>query len=115
MRGVFSIVVFKNTTAMEIITMESEAYKSLIDKIDKVYQEVLILQDPAKQIAREWCTTIEATKVLKCSPRTICTYKSKGILVPTTVNNKDYYELKDLKELLTKGVSRDLVIQKPKI
>jgi len=37
---------------MEIITMEMEAYKSLIKKIDRVYDEIKILQNPADQIQR---------------------------------------------------------------
>jgi hypothetical protein len=34
---------------MEIITMEMEAYKSLIKKIDRVYDEIKILQNPAAE------------------------------------------------------------------
>ena len=41
-----------------------EAYKSLIKKIDRVYDEIKILQNPADQIQREWCSTSEAAKVL---------------------------------------------------
>ncbi|MDC0377344.1 hypothetical protein OAM98_06005 [Schleiferiaceae bacterium] len=56
---------------MEIITMEMEAYKSLIKKIDRVYDEIKILQNPADQIQREWCSTSEAAKVLGVTVRTV--------------------------------------------
>ena len=33
---------------MEIVTIENKAFKALCDKIDKVHEELLRLQNPAK-------------------------------------------------------------------
>ena len=100
---------------MEIITMEKQAYKNLLEKIERVHQEIIKLQDPARQIAREWVTTQEAMQIMRCSRRTLVTYKQQGYLVPTTVKNKDYYELRDIKELLENSPNKSLSIQNQKI
>lgn len=97
---------------MEIITIEKEAYKSLISKIEEVHQEIVKLKDPGGQIARQWCSTKEASQILKCSARTLYTYKIKGFLSPTNVNNKDYYDINDLRDLLKNGPGRNPVINK---
>jgi len=95
--------------------MEKQAYKNLLEKIERVHQEIIKLQDPARQIAREWVTTQEAMQIMRCSRRTLVTYKQRGYLVPTTVKNKDYYELRDIKELLENGPNKSLSIQNQKI
>ncbi len=95
--------------------MEKQAYKNLLEKIERVHKEIIKLQDPARQIAREWVTTHEAMQIMRCSRRTLVTYKQQGYLVPTTVKNKDYYELRDIKELLENGPNKSLSIQNQKI
>ena len=54
-------------------------------------------------------------QIMRCSRRTLVTYKQQGYLVPTTVKNKDYYELRDIKELLENGPNKSLSIQNQKI
>ena len=86
--------------------MEMEAYKSLVKKIDKVYNEIKILQNPADQIQREWCSTSEAAKVLGVTVRTIYRYRDQGLLVANKIGKKYFYCLKEVKTLI--GLKRDL-------
>jgi len=86
--------------------MEMEAYKSLIKKIDRVYDEIKILQNPADQIQREWCSTSEAAKVLGVTVRTVYRYRDQGLLIPNKIGKKYFYCLKEVKTLI--GLNRDL-------
>ena len=102
-----SIVVYKsNTIEMEIITMEKQAYKSLIEKIDLVYEGIKDLQNPARQIERQWCTTAEAASIMGINERTLYRYRQRGILKPKKVGNKNFFSIEDVNNLI--GLRPDL-------
>ena len=65
---------------MEIVTIENKAFKSLCDKIDKVHEELLRLQNPAKQLSNEYVDTNDVMNILMVSRRTLTQYLSDGKL-----------------------------------
>jgi hypothetical protein len=85
---------------MEIITMESNAYKLLIQKLDEVHAELKKLQDPAKELSREWVDAYDVMNMLHISRRTLSKYLQSGKLQYSKIQNKNYFRLKDIEEFL---------------
>jgi hypothetical protein len=85
---------------MEIITMESNAYKLLIQKLDDVHAELKKLQDPAKELSREWVDAYDVMNMLHISRRTLSKYLQSGKLQYSKIQNKNYFRLKDIEEFL---------------
>jgi hypothetical protein len=85
---------------MEIVTIENKAFKSLCDKIDKVHEELLRLQNPAKKLSNEYVDTNDVMNILNVSRRTLTQYLTDGKLKHTKYNKKNYFRLKDVKEFM---------------
>lgn len=85
---------------MEIITMESHAYKLLIQKLEDVHAELKKLQDPAKELSREWVDAYDVMKMLHVSRRTLSKYLQSGKLKHSKIQNKNYFRLQDIEEFL---------------
>jgi uncharacterized coiled-coil DUF342 family protein len=88
---------------MEIVTIENKAFKSLCDKIDKVHEELLRLQNPVKQLSNEWIDTYDVMNILQVSRRTLTKYLTEGKLKHTKHQKKNYFRLKDVEEFLARN------------
>ena len=88
---------------MEIVTSENKAFKALCDKIDKVHEELLRLQNPAKQLSNEWVDTYDVMNILHVSRRTLTKYLAEGKLKHTKHQKKNYFRLKDVEEFLARN------------
>lgn len=88
---------------MEIVTIENKAFKALCDKIDKVHEELLRLQNPAKQLSNEWVDTYDVMNILHVSRRTLTKYLAEGKLKHTKHQKKNYFRLKDVEEFLARN------------
>ena len=88
---------------MEIVTIENTAFKALCDKIDKVHEELLRLQNPAKQLSNEWVDTYDVMNILHVSRRTLTKYLAEGKLKHTKHQKKNYFRLKDVEEFLARN------------
>ena len=51
--------------------MESEAYQTIIDKLDLVHTELVRLQDPKRELTKEWIDTYDVLHILNISRRTL--------------------------------------------
>jgi len=87
---------------MEIVTIENKAFKALCDKIDKVHEELLRLQNPVKQLSNEYVDTYDVMNILNVSRRTLTKYLTQGKLKYTQYNNKNYFQLRDVEEFLAR-------------
>ena len=88
---------------MEIVTIENKDFKALCDKIDKVHEELLRLQNPAKQLSNEWVDTYDVMNILHVSRRTLTKYLAEGKLKHTKHQKKNYFRLKDVEEFLARN------------
>lgn len=88
---------------MEIVTIENKAFKTLCDKIDKVHEELLRLQNPVKQLSNEWVDTYDVMNILQVSRRTLTKYLAEGKLKHTKHHRKNYFRLKDVEEFLARN------------
>jgi len=85
---------------MEIITMETNAYKQLIEKLDQVYGELRKLQNPVKELSNEWIDAYDVMEILHVSRRTLSKYLQSGRLKYSKIENKNYFRLKDVEAFL---------------
>lgn len=85
---------------MEVITIESQAFQLLLEKIDALHAEVQRMKNPVDQFATEWIDGDEVMKMLNISRRTLCNYGSQGLLNPSRIGKRKFYNVSDVKRML---------------
>lgn len=81
---------------MEVICIQSEAYNGLISEIKSIKKE--LKKDPTELLY----TIPEACKILKCSARTLQTWRDKKAIDYIQIGNKVYFRQSDLNSFLEK-------------
>lgn len=96
---------------MKVITIESEAYKRLVRKIDKIYSDI---KKQAKENATPqpdpsevWISDQEAAIILQVSKRTMQRLRSNGEIIYSIRGGKTWYTLAEVKRLLPGRVIRN--------
>jgi hypothetical protein len=86
---------------MELITLETEAYKQLIAKIENLCAKV---DDLPKDypLTEVWIDIEQACFLLKVSKRTLQNYRNSGLLAYSQVAGKIYFKAADIEEHLRK-------------
>lgn len=88
---------------MEVITIQTEAYKNLIGKIEQINAR---LTQNEKQPKEQWLDNKELMDLLKISKRTAQHYRDNGIISFSQVGSKIYYKLSDVEELMSKHYNK---------
>lgn len=84
---------------MNVITIESEAFQSLVDKIDSLSQ----LIDGSQQTANPdeaWVDSDDVCAFLKISQRTLQRLRSSGNITYSILGGKTYYTISEIQKLL---------------
>ena len=106
---------------MEIMTIESNAYRLLVEKIEKItaYVEESRNREETERKRKEeaespvtkgrkadpkWMTHKEVCEALDISHRTLQRYRSEGALSYKTLGKKTYYSETDVLDFLSKHV-----------
>lgn len=96
---------------MKVITIESEAYKSLVRKIERIHS---VMKKQAKENATPqpdpleiWVSDQEAATMLQVSKRTMQRLRSKGEITYSIRGGKARYTLAEVKRLLSGRVIRN--------
>jgi Helix-turn-helix domain len=84
---------------MEVITIQSEAFNLIVEKIEAVNKR---LDAKDKEPKETWLDNVEVMALLKISKRTAQTYRDSGLISFSQVGNKIYYRLSDIETLLNK-------------
>ena len=88
---------------MEVITIEHQAFQKLPDKIDALHAEVQRMKNPVDQFSAEWIDSDEVMKMLNISRRTLCNYGSQGLLNPSRIGKRKFYNVLDVKRMLNEN------------
>lgn len=88
---------------MEVITIESQAFQLLLEKIDALHAEVQRMKNPVDQFATEWIDGDEVMKMLNISRRTLCNYGSQGLLNPSRIGKRKFYHAPYVKRMLNEN------------
>lgn len=84
---------------MNVITIESEAYQALVDKIDSLSQ-LLDAHHQTVDPEEAWVDSDDVCSFLKISPRTLQRLRSSGNITYSTLGGKTYYTISEIKKLL---------------
>jgi len=90
---------------MEYITISTQAFQAIIDKIDKI-NDRLDLQQPLPMLDDTWLDIQEACILLRLSKRTLQKYRVQGVLPFSQVNGKIYFKASDIQKHLEKNYKK---------
>lgn len=82
---------------MEVITITSEAFQEIVNKIDNINTRLNAKEKEPKEV---WLDNQEFMQLLKVSKRTAQHYRDTGLISFSQVGNKIYYKLADVEQLL---------------
>ena len=86
---------------MDVITIESQAYKELVTKINSIAKFVIDHQDDDTSNPDEmWVDSYEVCTFLKISERTLQRLRSNWVISYSIISGKSYYTIAEIKKLL---------------
>lgn len=86
---------------MEVITIESQAYKDLVTKINAIAKFVVDHQDDDTVNPDEmWVDSYEVCTFLKISERTLQRLRSNRLISYSIISGKSYYTIAEIKRML---------------
>ena len=92
---------------MEVITVESKAYKELVAKINTIAQFVADYQSVNTiNPEEEWIDSFEVCSFLNISQRTLQRLRSKGAITYSVIAGKTYYTIAEIKRMLNERLIR---------
>lgn len=92
----------QTVTIMEVITLESEAYKNILDKIDSIadYIKQRNSSETSAILDNEWVDSYEVCTFLKISERTLQRLRTNGTISYSIISGKTYYTIGEIKRVL---------------
>lgn len=84
---------------MEVVTIESQAYKNIVSQIEEL---VLKIKADKTKPENAIIDNQEFLKLMKVSKRTAQTWRDEGLISFSQIGNKIYYKLADIENLLNK-------------
>lgn len=92
---------------MEVITIDSKAYKELIDKINTITKFVLSYQSDYNEKPDEmWVDSYEVCTFLKISDRTLQRLRTRGTISYSIISGKAYYTIAEVRRMLEEKLIR---------
>ena len=91
---------------MEVITMESEVYKKLSEKIANIERFVIEAGRNKEELDKMWVDSYTVCKYLSISERTLQRLRSKRMIAYSTFSGKIYYTLGEIKRALAQRTIR---------
>lgn len=87
---------------MEVVTIESDAFNALMEKIDKIAEFVVDMESNNKRQSSDvWLDSHELSDMLSVSMRTLQRLRDDGLLAYTVLRGRCLYKLSDIEEGLT--------------
>jgi hypothetical protein len=90
---------------MEVITIESEAYKEIINNLREIKSLHQKTSAP-RPLSESWLDIPETCALLKVSKRTLQAYRDKGILSFSQIGDKIYFRASDIEAHLLKHYNK---------
>ena len=89
---------------MEVITIESRAFKQLIEKLDALSEYVYSMERPAENEDENWVDSQKVCRFLKISERTLQRLRTNGKITHSCMGGKYYYQIGEIKKLLKENI-----------
>jgi hypothetical protein len=92
---------------MEVITLESQAYRDLVTKIDTIAKFVLACQTQKNEEDIDgWVDSYEVCTFLKISSRTLQRLRAARAVNYSLIRGKTFYKISEIRRLLDENVIR---------
>jgi hypothetical protein len=92
---------------MEVITIDSQAYRDLISKINTIAQFVATLRERENENRNDgWVDTHEVCTYLKISTRTLQRLRTSRAVNYSPVRGKTFYRISEIQRLLNENIIR---------
>ena len=92
---------------MEVITIESQAFKELTAKINTIAKFVAALQSKAEEQPEDgWVDSYEVCTFLKISSRTLQRLRSAHAVNYSQIRGKIFYKISEIQRLLNENIIR---------
>jgi len=86
---------------MNVITIESEAFSQIIEKINAIDERFSDLENKSKNhLSEKWLDNQDVIELLKTSKRTLQSYRDEGRIPYSQIGHKVYYKAKDVEKFL---------------
>ena len=90
---------------MEVITIESQAYKNIMSKMDTIYDYVVSQQNTQDE-EDSWVDNYEVCTFLKMSDRTLQRLRSEKKINYSRIRGKTYYKISEIKRMMEENLIR---------
>ena len=90
---------------MEVITIESQAFKSLMSKVDTIFDYVISQQNTQDE-EDSWVDSYEVCTFLKISDRTLQRLRSENKINYSRIRGKNYYKISEIKRMMEENLIR---------
>ena len=90
---------------MEVITIESQAFKNLMSKVDTIFDYV-VSQKNTEDETDGWVDSYEVCTFLKISDRTLQRLRSENKINYSRIRGKNYYKISEIKRMLQENLIR---------
>jgi hypothetical protein len=92
---------------MEVITIESQAFKDLSKKINTIAKFVAALQEKADEEPTDgWVDSYEVCTFLKVSAKTLQRLRAANCVSYSRIRGKNFYRISEIQRLLNDNVIR---------
>jgi hypothetical protein len=99
-----------NDDIMDVITIETQAYKDLVSKINAIAKFVTDnLSDACKEETKDndgWADAYEVCAFLNISARTLQRLRSSGAVNYSLIRGKTFYRISEIRRLLDENIIR---------
>ena len=91
---------------MEVITFESEAYKALVGKIEKIAEYVAAAQLPSEEKKEAWLDSNQLAEALGISTRTLQRLRDEHLISYSMLRGRCMYKLSEVERCLEERTIR---------
>lgn len=89
---------------MEVITIESRAFKQLMDKLEALSKYVYSMERPVENNDEGWVDSQKVCRFLRISERTLQRLRTNGKITHSCMGGKYYYQIGQIKKLLQEHI-----------
>ena len=91
---------------MEVITFESEAYKALVGKIEKIAEYVAAAQLPSEEKKEAWLDSNQLAEALGIITRTLQRLRDENLISYSMLRGRCMYKLSEVERCLEERTIR---------
>jgi excisionase family DNA binding protein len=89
---------------MNVITIESQAFQEILNKLDSITKALHLKEGKSNSnLSDQWLTIDQACKTLSISRRTLQSYRDQGILPFSQYAGKIYFKISDIEAHLERN------------